>query len=346
MSEARYEMLWDCPRCDTPKLLGLTHRYCPNCGAPQDPARRYYPKDDEKVAVGDHPYVGRDRQCPACEAPNAAKATHCTTCGRDLGDAGEVKTRAAQLAGESGFAADSAKAAKEELRRKPPEEPPPPKAKTGLIFGSIGCMVVAALGAVAVVAVALLLFWTKPAGVTVKGHAWARSIEVESFQTVSGSAWKDEIPAGARVGACSKEQRGSKDVADGQECHTRRVDKGDGSFTEEQECKPKTKSEAVMAEKCKYEVEKWATTRKLESKGSGLTPAWPSATLKTGTCLGCEREGKRSERYSLELSKDGGGSAECELPQAKWAAIADGSKWEASASVLTGSIDCEKMKAR
>ena len=40
-----YEMLWDCPHCDTKKNLGVTHRHCPNCGAPQDASKRYFPSD-------------------------------------------------------------------------------------------------------------------------------------------------------------------------------------------------------------------------------------------------------------------------------------------------------------
>ena len=56
-TEKRYEMLWDCPRCETPKLLGLSHRNGPTCGAPQDPTKRYFPKDEDKVAVEDHPFV-------------------------------------------------------------------------------------------------------------------------------------------------------------------------------------------------------------------------------------------------------------------------------------------------
>ncbi len=43
VSEKTYEMLWDCKYCGQRKNLGLSHRHCPNCGAPQDPAARYYP---------------------------------------------------------------------------------------------------------------------------------------------------------------------------------------------------------------------------------------------------------------------------------------------------------------
>ena len=46
--EKSYEMFWDCEYCGSSKLLGITHRHCPNCGAPQDPEKRYFPPDEEK----------------------------------------------------------------------------------------------------------------------------------------------------------------------------------------------------------------------------------------------------------------------------------------------------------
>ena len=58
VEESTFEMLWDCKFCGQKKLLGLTHRFCAGCGAPQDPAARYFPADHEKVAVKDSPFVG------------------------------------------------------------------------------------------------------------------------------------------------------------------------------------------------------------------------------------------------------------------------------------------------
>ena len=64
--DAVFEMLWECAYCGTRGLLGKTHRFCPRCGAPQDTTRRYFPSDEERVAVRDHAYVGADRLCAAC----------------------------------------------------------------------------------------------------------------------------------------------------------------------------------------------------------------------------------------------------------------------------------------
>ena len=49
MEEKTYEMLWDCEYCSAQKLLGVTHRFCPECGAAQNPQKRYFPPDDQKV---------------------------------------------------------------------------------------------------------------------------------------------------------------------------------------------------------------------------------------------------------------------------------------------------------
>src|SRR5688500_9569109 len=91
MAERVYEMLWDCAYCGTRKLLGKTHRFCPKCGAPQDAEKRYFPSDDEKVAVEDHVYVGADRMCGACGSAMSAKALHCSQCGAPLEGAREVR---------------------------------------------------------------------------------------------------------------------------------------------------------------------------------------------------------------------------------------------------------------
>jgi hypothetical protein len=88
---AVYEMLWDCAYCGTRKLLGKTHRFCPGCGAPQDPTRRYFPSDEDKVLVENHEYVGADRLCGACGSAMGARAAHCTQCGSPMEGTPEVQ---------------------------------------------------------------------------------------------------------------------------------------------------------------------------------------------------------------------------------------------------------------
>ena len=60
-SEGHFEMLWDCEHCGTKGLLGLSQRYCAECGAPQNPDKRYFPKEGEAKIVDGHRYDGADR---------------------------------------------------------------------------------------------------------------------------------------------------------------------------------------------------------------------------------------------------------------------------------------------
>lgn len=344
----RYQMLWDCPSCDTPKLLGLNHRHCPNCGSAQDPTRRYYPSDADRVSVEDHRYTGADKLCPACESPAAAAAHNCANCGSPLDEAAAVRTRAAQAAGATGFADDDAKRARDELRGRrdaPPAAPEPvatpPKRRSWTAIGVV----------VALVALVLVFFlWKKDVGLEVSGHTWSRTIVVETLALVSESAWRDGLPADAQAVSCQREQRSTRQVADGETCSKERRDLGDGTFKEVDVCKPKFRAEPVYDERCSYVVPRWKHARDLVARGSGRTPAprWPDVNLtRPGACIGCEREGARTAQYEVELMNRKAGTAHtCTFDEGRWARFEVGSTWAAKARVLGGGLDCGSLVAR
>ncbi|HET9484559.1 MAG TPA: hypothetical protein VFO79_11435, partial [Xanthomonadales bacterium] len=68
-SQGFYEMLWDCGYCDTKGLLGKSQRHCANCGAKQNPDKRYVPTEEQKQRIEGHKYEGSDRTCPSCHSP-------------------------------------------------------------------------------------------------------------------------------------------------------------------------------------------------------------------------------------------------------------------------------------
>lgn len=358
-SKGRFEMIWDCPGCGTERLLAVSQRFCPNCGAPQDPTKRYYPPEGEQVAVA-NPYEGVDVQCPACDTPNGAKSTFCAGCGSPLDGAKAVATRAEQAA-KGGFAEDSASNAakeREEARKKEQQAAigrhaeasghAPPKSGGGLkillvlLFGGVGVALCAG--------VALLLFWKQDAALAVTGHAWERTVAVETFSQVKERAWRESLPAGAYDVACRQEEKEKKQVPDGEDCTDKRQDKGDGSFEIVRECKPKYRSEPVYADRCDYTVDAWKVTRTERAGASGLTPApsWPVVTLaRTGNTLGAEREGARKETYTVTLTDTASNAAHtCDFPEEKWRAIADGSRWTSQVGVLSGSLDCGALAAQ
>ena len=326
MTNAVYEMFWDCRYCGQKKLLGLTHRFCAKCGAPQDPGARYFPPEEEKVAVHEHVFVGADLACPACKQPMSRAASCCTNCGSPLGKGAEV-----QLRPEPG---------------PPPgphgQAPPPAAAKRSWVPAAIAGAVVLL---VAVVVAALL--WKREASFLVTGHTWVRAVEVQRFEPVRKSAWCDSLPFGARELSRHREQRSTKQVPDGETCTKRKKDNGDGTYKEVRECSPKYRSEPVMGDRCDYEVNEWRTTRTATERGGALTdkPRWPNVALgRVGTCVGCEREGPRTETYTLELENSSNKEkATCTLPEARWATFAKGTRWKTKVRVVTGGVDCDAM---
>jgi hypothetical protein len=347
--------VWDCKYCGQKKLLGLTHRFCAGCGAPQDPAARYFPPENEKVAVHDHPFVGADVACPACKQPMSRAAKCCTHCGSPLERGVEVARRADVVvppAGGQAFSGADAFAAGRYGPDAVPQTPlglaatPSARAKTG--FPTV-LAIVGGLVALLVAVVLVVIFWKREGVFEVSGHAWERSIAIERFDTARRTAWCDERPAGARELSRRREQRGSTQVKDGETCQTRKKDNGNGTYKEVRECQPKYRSEPIMSDRCDYEVTEWRTARTLAEKGSSPQdpPRWPVVALvRAGTCLGCEREGPRSEKYTVKFtdSKAKGEAVSCDLPEARWSTFAKGTKWKGKVRVLTGGVDCDALQ--
>jgi len=234
-------MFWDCPFCSTKELLGLTHRCCPTCGAPQDPTKRYFPPEDRKVAVADHRFVGSDLVCDNCQTANSAAAAHCTNCGAAIGDGDTEAHKLADAPAAPPPAASSASATA-----------PAPKQKSKVWVAILIAVVL--VGGLVFAGVAM--FWKREKAMTVTGHSWQRSVAVEVYQTTSASAWCDELPTGARVTGRTQERRSTRRVQDGQSCTTRNVDNGDGTYHQVQDCSPTYREEPVMGDRCQYQAER------------------------------------------------------------------------------------------
>jgi hypothetical protein len=144
----------------------------------------------------------------------------------------------------------------------------------------------------------------------------------------------------------SREVRSHRKIADGQTCQTRRKDAGDGTYKEVEECSTKYREEPVYDDKCSYTIDRWQRDRTATAEGSALAeePKWPEVRLsRSGSCIGCEREGKRNERYELHVKTDDGKDSSCDFDQPKWSGIADGSKWKMKFAVITGFPDCDSL---
>ena len=344
-----YEMLWDCKYCGTTKLLGKTHRFCPNCGASQDSDSRYFPSDAEKVAVQDHKYYGVDKTCAACSALNGALAEFCAQCGSPLSEAVlarrlDEQTRAEHETFESSGSRDLAKERFDaEMRRIGVQ--PAPDSKRGLpTWAMIGLV---ALVVIIVGGVLAALLWKREEAFYVTGHTWERAIEIEQYRPRYESAWCDSMPLDAYGISSEQRQRGSRQVPDGEDCRVVRSDQGDGTFVERTECTPRYRDEPIYDDYCTYSVNRWGYERAVRAQGSSLDDplVWPQTDIRrTGTCLGCEREGRRLETFSVTLRAGDDKTYTCAVPFDRWQTMPVESTWKMDVGVITGQPDCRSLE--
>jgi hypothetical protein len=325
MGELVYEMVWDCRYCGARKLLGLTHRHCPNCGAQQDPNARYFPPEDEKVAVQNHEFVGADMQCRYCGGASSRRAHNCGQCGAPLAEGAAVQPR--EAASPERLAGAGAPAA-------------PRRSRWKLGLGVFGLLLLCL--------VATLLFWKKGGDFTVASCQWRRTVALEQLAPTRASAWCSELPAGARNVSRHQQRHGSKRVPDGEQCHVEKKDRGDGTYKEEQVCVPKFKDEPVYDEMCDYLVLKWSQLRQEVADGASSTdaPRWPVVELARPACgeAGCQREGARSERYSVVFADGEGSRHRCDVSQNAWASFAVGQRYSGQLRALTSALDCGSLR--
>ena len=340
-----YEMFWDCEACGTTKLLGKSHRYCPNCGSPQDDERRYFPAENEKVAVEDHIFVGVDRTCEACGTANAATAKHCVSCGAGMEGAEEVELQASVEAGkQSGKRASS---------RSSSSSAPPPRAKAAKKSFVSQRNVVIAVAALLAAIVALLL-WSKPTQVTVNEHSWLREVDVQQYSSVNEGAWCASMPASAYSVSRSVRQNGTGSVPDGEDCYedctTTNSDNGDGTFSQDETCSTTCtttyREEPVYEDWCDYTIDRWVVIDTVKTAGNSLSPDpyWASPTVTGCAQLGCTRVGEKRGTYTVDLTDPEGQSHSCELEQNIWASMPVSARYDAEKRVVSGALRCDTLQ--
>jgi hypothetical protein len=351
--EGTYQMLWDCRFCGTQKLLGVTHRHCPNCGAAQDPAWRYFPVEEDMVAVENHPYVGADKVCPACGQPNSAASTYCTECGADLATGKVAETQRVRDIGTGRAETDTRRDVVKdkfdaEMARVDAASANRPvflglRKKEWLIIGLVALVALCIVGAV------FVLSYRKETTGKVEALTWQRSVDIESFQPRSGSDWQDEMPGDAYGKSCSQRQRGSRQVPAGSHEECKDVDQGDGSFRRECRTVQDYRSEPVYDQWCTYTVDRWGYARSEKASGDGKQPPpqWPDFTLSGSSGrYGEEREGTRHGTYTVVIRDKDGKKRECDFDnQATWTQYDVGTPVTLKL-YLGGSPDCDTLKVK
>jgi hypothetical protein len=155
------------------------------------------------------------------------------------------------------------------------------------------------------------------------------------------------MPSGAYDVTRKKEVRSHDKIPDGEDCRTVRHDNGDGTFSESQKCTTRYREEPVYDDKCYFTIDRWTYERKVTSAGNGTSPEpqWPdTAITKTGQALGAEREGKKTETYSVTFSYGEGESTDCEMEFPRWLQVPEGVELDAETRVIGGGLSCPSIK--
>ncbi len=308
-SQGFFEMLWDCDHCGQQGLLGKSQRHCPQCGAPQNPDKRHYPPPDQQTRVEGHQFVGSDLTCPACHAPMGAKAKNCTQCGSPLDGSAEVRSV------DDRAPAPAARVAVKKKRR-------------------IWPYVLLVLAAIAF-AIWFFFIRSHAATVTVAGHRWQRDIAIEELGPHQQSAWRDQLPIGAGMPMCQRKQRSSRQVADGEDCHTERHDKKDGTFEQVKKCAPKYRSEPIDDDWCTFTIVSWMKVDDVKASGTGTAPTWPAPPMVGGS----RRTGARTETLTLDF----GDAGTCDVDDPTWRKYSDSQKLTVEVRARSGGIVCSTL---
>ncbi|MBE2182693.1 MAG: zinc ribbon domain-containing protein [Anaerolineae bacterium] len=337
-----YEMIWDCKFCGAKNLLAKTHKFCPTCGAAQDPQTRRFPSDAEKIAVKEYVSKGASLICAACGTPNDGDSQFCMQCGAPLDRAAQAKTVASEVRAETqAFAAGQERDLAQERLAEDLPKPPAPASKTNPILWIVGAIVLLLICG----GVIFALTAKREATGTVTDRDWQRIIYVDRFASVSNNAWDDQVPADAYNVSCRERQRDTRQVPDGEECSVRRVDNGDGTFSERRECNTVYRDEPIYDNYCSFNVNRWVPAREIQASSAqgGASPFWPGANLAAGSALGGERESGRDERYIVYLDVDGR-RYECVVNQQSWEAAQEGATFNISIGVITNAPDCSALE--
>lgn len=304
-----YEMLWNCKVCYTKGLLGVSNRFCPNCGTAQDPEWRYFPEPGQYKKLVNHQYDGVDVTCPACGTLNGAASTYCVNCGADLatGEKAQIVTDARTApvdATQQQWQADKARAESELGERK---QGFVGRNRTSIMIGGLVAALIATGGGIFG---AFFMRFSEEA--TVQSHTWERVYQVEQYQTVQEGR---ECPAPADARNVRTETR-IRQVPDGQDCRevctNQNVDQGDGSFRVEQVCRQEctTRYRDESYAYCIYDIDRWVELDEEDdapwaiATGSDVNPQWPNLNANDRNVPECDDAPDNLEQYCWEKQEE------------------------------------------
>jgi hypothetical protein len=315
---------WDCAYCGAVGVRG-DEESCVQCGHPRDGDVTFYRKEDFEEVVEDGQHLerfteGPDWVCAFCETLNRATDGACRSCNATREDS------------KLNYLEMRAKREAREAERRPA---PPPAAQPSSGMGgklALGC------GGLLVVLVVLGWWLTREHDVSyevAKVH-WKRDVVIERYTKAQHTDWSDELKGNdivqlsstkevrryekKKVGTESKQVTETKRVKTGtkKECKTEYQSTGSGASKKIKKCKDvpvyenkkvtttktvsKYKEFPVYGQKVTYTSSTYGPLKTASAEGADNKPSWPKLDLGTGEGGKPDREGKKTERYTVDLS--------------------------------------------
>jgi ribosomal protein L40E len=352
------ELEWTCKRCGT-RNPGM-QKTCSGCGSvmsEQDkfeaPAQQELITDKDKLEQAKR---GPDIHCPYCGARNPAGSEKCGQCSAGLKDAKARETGQTLGAYQAGPVADvpclycgeknPANAAKckkcgGNLQKTAAPPPAQPASGAGFPIGlGIGMAVLVGLCIICVIGYFVLGSRTTDTVAVVESVQWERAIQIEEMRPVEHEEWQDQIPSGAKRGACAQKLRKTQsEPAPGAEqvCGTPyTVDQGSGIGKVVQECEYN-----IYDKWCKYTINEWTVVDKKTKQGNDFNPQWPGLNLQAG-----QREGKRSENYKVIFKADDKQDAYTYRPNSasEFSQFTVGSQWTLKVNTFGAVTDAQSAQ--
>jgi ribosomal protein L40E len=340
------ELEWTCPSCNA-RNPG-TAEVCQSCGTkmPEDVAFELPAKQelDTSAETASRVAVGPDIHCPYCGARNIGSARVCTKCGGDLSEGARRKKGEKLGAFETGpvpdvtcphcgtdnpASATKCAACGGNLERERPQKAPiVPTAKRSLSPLVVGIVLLALAGCV--LGAFFLLRGSSESVALVREVEWTYAIQIEELGPVTREAWRDDVPAGAKLGSCESREHHVQDepAANATEvCGTPYAqDTGTGQGQVVQDCRYH-----VYQDWCEYTVNAWRPAGEEVSSGRDLDPVWPVLNLTSN-----QRELGRSEDYEVVFDADGKDHVYSPSTLERFRRFEIGSEWIVETNALGG----------
>lgn len=358
------ELLWDCESCGRKDVLAR-YRTCPSCGSPKtgtnrignDTESRVLSSEDRKLFTGKP-----DWKCEYCGRMNKSSAETCIGCGSSRSEStrnyfdiqqeerqesrqekkSSVENNSGGNGGSSITQTITPVARPKIIEHRRQNSINKHLLKAGLAVAAVLLMLIA------LVYICIPKYHT----LTVQSLSWNRSISIDIEKTFKESDWT--MPSGARLLYTNNEIHHYDEVIDHYDTVTvtkyrdevvghyyTYEDNGDGTAREIEhdkhekvpyqvtEQEPVYKRVPVWWTKYYYEIDRYVHSRNIETQGNGHTEYWGDVELANK-----EREGKRSETYTLTAINEKGKTDNYKADYSLWNTLQKGDTIEVNVGFL------------